>query len=110
VGLGLDDATVTALTGYAVPGSSSLTLTLTLGPNESVTRSNVAAWGLGIGVDLSGSLSFNLLNLVGATITVPSGLGGSSNGNLLDLRLAYSACSVGSTSLGAGLGIPPSFV
>jgi hypothetical protein len=81
-----------------------------------VTNTTAAAWGLGVGVDLSGSLGFTLLGLVGASISIPTGITGTTFGNLLDLRLGYTACSVGASSGGTGTGpgatqvVPPTLI
>jgi hypothetical protein len=100
-GLGLPSSVISTLTQYGVTGTS-LTLTLIVGPNDFVTKTGAQAWGLGLGVDLSGALSFNLLGLVGAAVTVPTGIGSGNYGDVLDLRLAYSSCTVGSTGGGGG--------
>jgi hypothetical protein len=105
-GLGLGASAVTELLGDALPNAS-LTLGLVIGPNSQVTANSATAWGLGIGVDLSGSLGFNLLGLVGATVSVPTGIGGGNYGNLLDARLAYAACTSGTTSTSGGTAIVP---
>lgn len=111
-GLGLASSIVTPLLSYGTAGTS-LTLSLVVGPNTVVTNTTATAWGLGIGVDLSGSLGFSLPTgssgtpIVGATVAIPTGITGSTFGNLLDLRLAYSACSVGASSAGATQAIPP---
>jgi len=114
-GLGLASSIVTPLLSYGNTGTS-LTLSLVVGPNTDVTNTTATAWGLGVGVDLSGSLAFSLPTgsvgtpLVGATIAIPTGITGSTFGNLLDLRLAYSACAVGTTSVGATQVIPPELI
>lgn len=108
-GLGLPSSVISTLTTYGIAGTS-LNLRLIVGPDTEVTKTTAQAWGLGIGVDLSGSLSFNLLGLVGATVTVPTGIGGSNLGNLLDLRLGYTACTVGATAIGSTQAVPPALV
>jgi hypothetical protein len=94
-GLGLPSAVVTALSSYT--GTSSVKLSLVVGPNSTVTSRSATAWGLGIGVNLSGSLSFNLLDLVTATVNIPTGISGGNLGNVLDLRLGYTTCQSGVT-------------
>ena len=114
-GLGIPSSITSTLLGYGNTGTS-LTLTLVIGPNTTVTNTSATAWGLGVGVDLSGSLAFSLPTgsagtpIVGANITIPTGITGSTFGNLLDLRLAYSACAVGATSVGATQVIPPELI
>ena len=108
-GLGLPSSVISTLSTYGIAGTS-LNLSVVVGPDTVVTKTSAQAWGLGIGVDLSGSLSFNLLGLVGATITVPSGLGGNNFGNLLDLRLGYTACTVGATAVGSSKAVPPALI
>jgi hypothetical protein len=108
-GLGLASSVISTLLGSAISGST-LSLSIVIGPNTALTSSTAAAWGLGVGIDLSGTLSFDLLRLglVGASVTVPSGLGGSNYGNLLDLRLAYANCQAGTTTTsGATPAVPP---
>jgi hypothetical protein len=90
--------------------SASLTMTVIVGPNTVVTASSAKAWGLGLGVDLSGSLGFNLAGLVGATVAVPSGIGGGNYGNLLDARLAYSACTSAASSPSVTPAVPPALI
>jgi hypothetical protein len=106
LGIAASSSVATALLGYVV--STSLTLSLVVGPSSSVTTGAATAWGLGIGVDLAGSVGFNLLGVAGATITLPTGIGGSNYGNVLDLKLAYSSCSyAGSGSTGGTPYVPP---
>ncbi len=66
-GLGLPSSVITTLAKYGIAGTS-LNLSVIAGPDENVTKTSAQAWGLGLGVDLSGSLGFNLLGLVGATV------------------------------------------
>jgi hypothetical protein len=87
-----------------------VTLSLVVGPNATVTSRSVSAWGLGIGVNLSGSLTFNLLGLVTATVNIPTGIGGSNTGNLLDLRLAYATCQSGVNLPAVVPVVPPALV
>jgi len=114
-GLGLASSITTPLLGYGNTGAA-LTLSLVVGPNTDVTNTTATAWGLGVGVDLAGSLGFSLPTgsagtpIVGATVSIPTGITGSTFGNLLDLRLAYSACAVGATSAGATQVIPPELI
>jgi hypothetical protein len=96
--LGLPAAVVSALNGFTP--TSSVALTLLVGPNSTLTSRSASAWGLGIGVNLSGSLSFNVLGLVTAAVTIPTGISGSNFGNVLDLRLAYATCQ-------SGVNVPP---
>jgi hypothetical protein len=103
-GLGLPSSVVTSLNGLSP--TSSLKLSFVVGPNSTVTNRSASAWGLGVGVDLSGSLSFNLFGVVTATVNVPTGIVQSNYGNVLDLRLAYSSCVSGFTPAGQG-GPPP---
>jgi hypothetical protein len=92
-GLGLAGLAVSQL--LADVTSSSLTLSILAGPNSTVTANSAKAWGLGLGVDLSGSLEFDLLGLAGARVALPTGIGAGNFGNVLDLRLAYASCSAG---------------
>jgi len=92
--LGLSSSAVTALLNYVT--NSSITLSVIAGPNDSVASDSAKAWGLGMSVDLAGSLSFNLLGVAGATVAIPTGLANGNYGNVLDLRLAYTSCTAGS--------------
>jgi hypothetical protein len=92
-GLGLPSAVVTALSGFTP--TSTVKLSLVVGPNSTLTSRSASAWGLGVAVNLSGSLSFNLLDLVTATVNIPTGIAGGNFGNVLDLRLGYTACQSG---------------
>lgn len=107
--LGLSNAIRSTLLTYATSGTS-LNLTFVLGPNTAVTNTTALAWGLGVGVDLSGSLTFDLLGVVGAQVSVPTGITGSTFGNILDLRLAYTSCRVGSSIDGGTKTIPLEYV
>jgi hypothetical protein len=108
-GLGLPASIISALTGFSP--TSSVTMNLIVGPNSAVTSTSASAWGLGIGVDLSGSLSFNVLDLVSATVKIPTGVGRGNLGNLLDLRLAYTTCQSGVNLSGSiTKAIPPALV
>jgi len=108
-GLGLPATVVSALNGFTP--TSSVTMSLVVGPNSRVTSTSASAWGLGIGVDLSGDLSFNILNLVTAKVRIPTGISGSNLGNLLDLRLAYTACQSGVNLSGSVTkAVPPALV
>lgn len=102
-GLGLAGSAVTELLGDVV--ATALTVSVVVGPNTSVSSTGAKAWGLGVGVDLSGSVRFDLLGLVGARVSLPTGLGGGNLGNVVDLRLAYASCSVGSPP-GTGTSTP----
>jgi hypothetical protein len=110
-GLGLPLSVITTLGTYGI-ANTSLNLSVIAGPDENVTKTSAQAWGLGLGVDLSGSLGFNLLGLVGATVSVPTGIGGNNLGNVLDLRLGYTACTTGTAGGGSGSGqaVPPALV
>jgi hypothetical protein len=106
--LNLPDSVVSQL--LSLDPSSTMALTLIVGPHTSITSTTAIAWGLGIAADLSGKLQFNLLDLVGAQVTVPSGITGPNLGNLLDLRLAYATCQSGVTTPPKTAPIPPSLV
>lgn len=108
-GVGLPSSVTSTLTGYAVSGTA-LNLSLIVGPNVTITKRSAQAWGLGLGVDLSGSLNFNLLNLVGAQVSVPTGITADNFGNILDLRLGYTACTTGTSGSGANKAVPPALV
>jgi hypothetical protein len=107
-GLGLPSSALTQLLGFTP--TSTLAVKLVVGPNSNVTSTSAQAWGLGVGVDLSGSLGFNLLGLVGATVSVPSGIGGGNSGNLLDLRLGYATCQSGVSTTVAPPPVPPALI
>jgi hypothetical protein len=107
-GLGLDSSVVSQLLGLAP--TSTLALRVIVGPNAQVTSATATAWGLGVGVDLSGSLGFDLLGLVGATVTVPTGITSRNYGNLLDLRLAYTVCKSGTNTPAVIPAVPPTLV
>jgi hypothetical protein len=107
-GLGITGTVATALSSRGL--TSTLALKIVIGPNSVVTSRTAAAWGLGIGVDLSGALTFNLLNLVTASVNVPSGITGSNFGNLLDLRLANTTCQSGVVMPATTPVIPPALV
>lgn len=107
--LGLDSSIIGQLTNDALPNTS-LTLSVIVGPNSQVTSTSAQAWGLGIGVDLSGSLGFTLLGLVGATVSVPSGIGGGNYGNLLDARLAYTSCTSSAATTTTIPVVPPALI
>ena len=107
--LNLSSAAITELLGDVT--SSSLTLSVVVGPNSSVTSTTAKAWGLGVGVDLSGSLQFSLLGLAGARVSLPTGIGSGNYGNLVDLRLAYASCSAGTASSATSTpAVPPANV
>lgn len=108
-GLGLPSAVISALTGFSP--TSSVTMNLIVGPNSKVTSTSATAWGLGVGVNLTGSLSFNVLDLVTATVNIPTGIAGGNFGNVLDLRLGYTACQSGMKVSGSTTkAIPPALV
>jgi hypothetical protein len=108
-GLGLPSSVISALTGFSP--TSSVTMNLIVGPNSSVTSTSASAWGLGVGVNLTGSLAFNVLDLVTATVNIPTGISGGNFGNVLDLRLGYTACQSGMKVSGSTTkAIPPALV
>lgn len=107
-GLGLTADATSALLNYL--SSSSITLNVTAGPSDNVTNSSASAWGLGISADLTGSIGFNLLGLVGATVSIPTGITNGNYGNVLDLRLGYASCQVGAVSSGATPAVPPALI
>jgi hypothetical protein len=108
-GLGLPTTVINALTGFTP--TSSVTMSLIVGPNATVTSTSASAWGLGIGVNLSGDLGFNILNLVTANVHIPTGIRSGNLGNLLDLRLAYVACQSGVNLSGSVTkAVPPALV
>lgn len=106
--VGLPPDAVTDLEGFS--GTSTVQMELIVGPKASLTASTAVARGLGIGVDLSGTLEFNLLGLATADVTIPSGLSSANLGNLLDLRLAYTNCQSGVTPPAGTAAIPPALV
>ena len=106
--LGLPSSAVTALLNYAI--NSTMTLTVIAGPNTAITSTSAKAWGIGVSVDLAGSLGFNLLGLVGATVAVPTGITNGNYGNVLDVRLGYTSCTSGSNVVTAVPPIPPAMV
>jgi hypothetical protein len=108
-GLGLPSSVISDLNGFNP--TSSVTMSLIVGPNTNLTASSASAWGLGIGVDLSGDLIFNVLDLVTAKVHIPTGIGSGNFGNVLDLRLAYTACQSGVNLSGSVTkAIPPGLV
>jgi hypothetical protein len=109
LGLGLSSSVISTLEANAV-ANDSLTLTVIVGPSSSVTSTSAKAWGLGISADLSGSLAFNIAGLVGATVSVPTGIGGGNLGNVLDARLAYTACKAGSAGATSTPAVPPALI
>jgi hypothetical protein len=106
--LGLPSSAVTALLNYAI--NSTMTLTVIAGPNTAVTSTSAKAWGIGVSVDLAGTLGFNLLGLVGATVSVPTGITNGNYGNVLDLRLGYTSCTSGSYVKTTVPPVPPAMV
>lgn len=113
-GLGLGGL-FSGLPGQIDTTSSNLTLTMTVGPGSSTAQgaNGMAAWGLGVGVDVAGTIVVKQLSNLGvlggsATITVPSGIGSGHYGNVMDLKLAYATCTGGAapspvTRIPAGL-------
>lgn len=107
-------ASITSVLLGDVP-TASLSLNVIVGPRSALTTTSSMSTGLGIAVDLSGSIGFTLLGLVGASVTIPSGATGGNFGNILDLRLAYATCTVGAYPGSPGSGssakaIPPALV
>jgi hypothetical protein len=90
--------------------TSTVALQLIVGPKAALTANTAVARGLGIGVDLSGTLEFNLYNLATADVNIPSGLSNANDGNLLDMRLAYANCQSGVTPAAGTPAIPPALV
>jgi hypothetical protein len=109
LGLSLSSSVISTLNANAT-ANDALTLTAIIGPNSSITATSASAWGLGIGVDLSGSLTFNLAGAVGATVSVPTGIGGGNYGNVLDARLAYATCKSGASSSTSTPVVPPALI
>jgi hypothetical protein len=101
--LGLSDL-LDGLSGAIDTSGTSLALSVTVGPGNAASLTDSAgatAWGLEVGADLAGTVSVKLLSLLGgvlggATVTIPSGITGSTYGNVLDLELAYATCVAGS--------------
>jgi len=105
---------LSGLSGLVDTSGTALTLSITIGPGSSSDASGASAWGLEVGADLSGTVSVNMLSVLGgllggATITIPTGINGTSYGNLLDLKLAYAACTSGSGG-GTTSWIPPGLI
>jgi hypothetical protein len=99
-GLGLGGL-FSGMPGQIDTKDSNLTLTFTVGPGSYAgTDNSMSAWGLEVGVDVSGTIAVKELSSLGllggtATINVPTGISGEHYGNLLDLKLAYAACTTG---------------
>jgi hypothetical protein len=99
-GLGLGGL-FSGLPGQIDTNDSNLTLSITIGPGSLPVGTNgIEAWGLEVGVDVSGTIAVKELPSLGllggeAVITVPSGITGSHYGNLMDLKLAYATCTSG---------------
>ncbi|MBN9619739.1 MAG: hypothetical protein J0H43_08405, partial [Actinobacteria bacterium] len=91
-------------------GGPSATLTLTVGPGSSTSNGTTSAWGLDVGVDLSANINISLLGLAGVSISVPSGIGGSNYGNLLDLKLAYTNAASGQSGGSGPVWYPPGLI
>lgn len=95
--------------------SSNITVTITAGPGSSVGGpTSISAWGLQVGVDISGTIvvkSLNSLGILGgsATLTINSGIDATHNGNVMDLKLAYAACTAGNPPAGPQK-IPPGLI
>ncbi len=107
-GLGLNASVISDLLSYL--SSSDVALNVVIGPNASITSSTAQSWGLGVGLDLSGSIAFNLLGLVTATVTIPTGIAGGNLGNIADLRLAYANCRSGVNTPAIVPIVPPELV
>jgi hypothetical protein len=107
-GLGLPGSAVSQLLGFSP--TSTLSLKVIVGPAADITSTTAKAWGLGIGVDLAGSLGFNLLGLVGATVNLRTGISGGNYGNLVDLRLAQTLCKSGTNTPPVTPPVPPALV
>lgn len=102
-GLGLGGL-FSGLPGQIDTTASDLTLSITIGPGSAAVGTNgIEAWGLAVGVDVSGTIAVKQLSSLGilggtAVITVPTGITGTHLGNLMDLKLAYAACTSGSVA------------
>ena len=90
------------LPGQIDTNASNLTLSVTVGPGQTnATNGTISAWGMEVGLDVTGTLVVKQLSSLGvlggtATITIPSGIDSNGDfGNLMDLKLAYAACTVG---------------
>ncbi len=99
-GLGLGGL-FSGLPGQIDTNDSNLTLSITIGPGSLPVGTNgIEAWGLEVGVDVSGTIAVKELPSLGllggeAVITILSGINGSHYGNLMDLKLAYATCTSG---------------
>jgi hypothetical protein len=97
---------------------TALTLALDIGPGNTppvAGATSATAWGLEVGADLSGTVSVSVLGLLGAlggsaVITIPSGISGTSAGNLLDLKLGYATCTKGTAAIPGSQWIPPGLI
>lgn len=76
---------------------STVQLTLTLGAISSDTTPSTTAqsWGLELGLDLAIHISAGIPGVAVINLDAPSGISGSSYGNIADLKLGYSSCSAG---------------
>ncbi|MFN2518654.1 MAG: hypothetical protein ABR604_06350 [Jatrophihabitantaceae bacterium] len=112
-GLGLGGL-FSGLPGQVDTNDSNLTLSITVGPGSAaVGTTGIEAWGLAVGVDVSGTIAVKQLSSLGilggtALITVPTGITGTHLGNLLDLKLAYANCTSG--ALAQTKPIPPALI
>jgi hypothetical protein len=106
--LGLPASVVTTLLGYSA--GASLKLAIIVGPRTAETLASATAAGLAVSVDLSGSMTFSLHPLVGATVSIASGISGSNYGNILDLLLAYTTCTSGAYTAAISRPVPPALV
>ena len=113
-GLGLGGL-LSSLAGLDLTGTS-LTLSVLVGPGSS-TSNGATAWGLDVGLDLSGSINISATSLLSgllgsASITIPSGITGSPTalGNLASLELAYTAVTAGSAVSSAPVWFPPGLI
>lgn len=103
------------LSGLIDTSGTALSLSLTVGPGtaaSNVTGSTATAWGLEVGADLTGTVSLDVLGLLGGTasVTIPSGIAGTSYGNLLDLKLGYATCQSGAATTPGSKWVPPGLI
>jgi hypothetical protein len=114
-GLGLGGI-LNAISGIVDTRGTNLRLTLTFGPGGATTGGTQAmAWGTEMGLDLSGTLSVGLLSILGgligsASISIPTGIGGTSYGNILDLKYGYASCTTGAPPPPGPQWIPPGLI
>lgn len=107
-GLGLGGL-LAGVAGLTTHGSNAF-LTVTLGPGSSVDGATSSqAWGLDVGIDLSATIALGV-GLLGATISIPSGIDGTRNGNLLNLKLAYADAYSGTAPGQQRQWVPPGLI